>query len=200
MILHYFGFNNARSYRVLRYYICISSLSFCCTLIGDTESVARQVSSQLGIAAECCHYRLLPQQKLQWIRAQQHMHESIIPLTVASAESNAQSSGAASATSLSPLHDIESPPPPPPPPPLPLTPAPPATSVAPPVQQVVMRSAAGGSCCQQTVAATQVQVQKQQQHHAYSPLHSADAKLASDSPTAAQTEVLFSIRDGEQRL
>lgn len=40
---------------------------------GDTELVARNVCETVGIPASSCHYRLLPHQKLEWIRAEQGM-------------------------------------------------------------------------------------------------------------------------------
>ena len=41
-------------------------------ITGDSESAAKHFSGLLGIDLAACHYRLLPQQKLQWIRATQH--------------------------------------------------------------------------------------------------------------------------------
>lgn len=41
--------------------------------LGDTELVARYISDIVGIPPESCFYRLLPADKMHWIRAQQHM-------------------------------------------------------------------------------------------------------------------------------
>jgi cation transport ATPase len=43
---------------------------------GDTELVARNVCEEVGIAPAACHFRLLPHQKLEWIRAEQGMDDA----------------------------------------------------------------------------------------------------------------------------
>jgi Zn2+/Cd2+-exporting ATPase len=48
-------------------------------LTGDTERVARNVAATVGIAPNDCYFRLLPHQKLEWIRAQQHTLEAPPP-------------------------------------------------------------------------------------------------------------------------
>lgn len=44
--------------------------------LGDTEPVARYISDLVNIPPESCFYRLLPNDKMNWIRAQQHMTEN----------------------------------------------------------------------------------------------------------------------------
>jgi len=44
--------------------------------LGDTESVARYISDVVNIPSDSCFYRLMPADKMSWIRAQQHMTEN----------------------------------------------------------------------------------------------------------------------------
>ena len=44
---------------------------------GDTEKVAQYISDVVGIPGTSCHYRLLPSDKMEWIRAQQHMVDAV---------------------------------------------------------------------------------------------------------------------------
>jgi hypothetical protein len=46
--------------------------SMCCA--GDAEGPAKHFSAKLGIPLSACHFRLLSENKLQWIRAMQHHH------------------------------------------------------------------------------------------------------------------------------
>lgn len=60
------------------YFICCN---YFCVNKGDSELAAKHFCSLLNIDLSSCHFRLLPDEKLQWIRTMQHVKAKAITST-----------------------------------------------------------------------------------------------------------------------